>query len=281
MIIIVDSGSTKTLWFYYSEQSKGIIKTNGLHPSMLDHFSAFDYQQISPLSNKSGEIFFYGTGCLAETNRLKVGNWLKNIFPLYEITVQSDLTGTGLALLGNENGFVGILGTGSSMAIWEKQTITVPIPSLGWAFVDEGSGTDIARRFFKCWYSGKFSSKLNSVLEQNPLFPKPANLIEQIYKTVSANKTLAYYCIEIAKLAEYESVRNIIVNAFNDYFDYYEKVLLSKKKYSISFSGSIAYTFEHILNCVAKMRGYELLSIIKDPVDNLIKYHLHTPKELL
>ena len=184
MIIIVDSGSTKAIWYYYSDQSKGIVKTTGLHPNQLDGFSPSDYEQILPLLNHSGKIFFYGSGCLAETKRLKVEKWLKERFPLYDIIVQSDLIGAGLALYGKESGIIGILGTGSSMAIWENHTITLPVPSLGWAFIDEGSGTDIARRFFKQWYSGKFPAELNHILEQNPLFPDALNLIEQIYGSV-------------------------------------------------------------------------------------------------
>jgi len=156
MKIIIDSGSTKAIWYCQTDTGNEIITTTGLHPNHLNNFAVEDYEKIFPLLNHSGKIFFYGSGCLAPSKREKVEKWLKERFPLFDIVVQSDLIGSGLAIYGEQPGIIGILGTGSSMAVWSEHTITLPVPSLGWVFVDEGSGVDIARRFFKQWYSGKF-----------------------------------------------------------------------------------------------------------------------------
>jgi len=270
MQIIIDSGSTKSIWYYNSDTESRTFITSGLHPNHLESFSIEDYEKILPLLNNSGKIIFYGSGCLSLIKRLKVEKWLKERFPLFDITVQSDLIGAGLALYGEQSGIVGILGSGSSMAVWHNHTITLPIPSLGWAFIDEGSGTDIARRFFKQWYSGKFPKELNNLLDANPDFPNAHQLIEQIYASKIENRLLADYCKKIANLIHFDPIRKIVIDAFHDYFDYYSQTLKNNKDLPLSFSGSVAFGFNKILSAVAKSRDIELFSVIENPIKQLM-----------
>lgn len=274
MIIVADSGSTKTIWYFSSPENKGIARTSGLHPDNLDGFSPADYEQVMPLMGSSGKLYFYGTGCFAPARRLLVERWLKERFPLFDIVVQSDLIASGLALYNNQSGIVGILGTGSSMAVWENQTMTMPVPSLGWAMGDEGGGVDIARRFFKEWYSGKFPSELTSLLDSNTVWPNALDLLTTVYSAKQSNRALASYCVEIATLTHFDSVRRIVQQAFHDYFDYYRNVLLQHKNLPLAFSGSVAQGFKPILMAVAKARGYDIYSVIDNPIKNLATYHM-------
>ncbi|MDD2563328.1 MAG: hypothetical protein PHU27_03830 [Salinivirgaceae bacterium] len=274
MIIVVDSGSTKAIWYYSSPSEKGVVRTSGLHPNTLDSFSTADYEQLLPLMGSSGKLFFYGSGCFALTRRAKLEKWLKERFPLFDIEVQSDLIAAGIALYGQNEGIVGIMGTGSSMSVWKNETMTLPIPSLGWALGDEGSGCDIARRFFKEWYSHKFPVQLTTVLENNLVWPNALELIDSVYGSSTGNKYLASFCAEIATLTAHDPVRRIIQHAFHDYFDYYGAVLSANKDLPIAFMGSVAHGFKEILLAVAKARGHNLFSIVENPIKELVTYHM-------
>lgn len=274
MIIVVDSGSTKSIWYYSSPTDKGVVRTSGLHPNNLELFSASDYEQVMPLMNTSGKLFFYGSGCFSVTKRAKVEKWLKERFPLFDIVVQSDLIGAGIALFGQNDGLVGILGTGSSLSIWQNESMTLPIPSLGWALGDEGSGCDIARRFFKEWYSHKFPKTLTSILENNLVWPNALELIDLVYAKPGGNRFLASFCAEITTLTSFDPVRRIVQHAFHDYFDYYSEVISIHKNMPFAFTGSVAFGFKEILLAVAKSRGYNLFSIVQSPIKELVAYHV-------
>ncbi len=274
MIIVADSGSTKTIWYYSSPDLKGSVQTSGLHPDNLNNFSPVDYEQIIVLMNKSGKLYFYGTGCATAAKQKEVYQWLKEKFPLFDIIVQSDLIASGLALYGNQHGIVGILGTGASMAIWKEQTMKITIPSLGWAIGDQGSGVDIARRFFREWYSGKFPPQLVELLDTKQVWPNAIELINNVYRAKQPNKTIASYCNEIALLTSFYPVRRIVQQAFNDYFDYYANMLLNNDDLPIAFTGGVAYGFKTILTAVAKARGHKVFSIIENPIKKLTAYHI-------
>jgi N-acetylglucosamine kinase-like BadF-type ATPase len=280
VIIVADSGSTNTVWYYSSPEIKGTVQTSGLHPDNLDSFSPNDYEQIMSLMNKSGKLYFYGSGCATKARQETTFNWLKERFPLFDIVVQSDLIASGLVLYGSQQGIVGILGTGASMAVWRDQTMKMPIPSLGWAIGDEGSGVDIASRFFKNWYSGKFPDSLVKLLDSNDNLPNAIDLISDVYSSKQPNKIIASFCNEISKLTTFDSVRRIVQQAFHDYFDYYSNLLLSNKDLPIAFTGGVANGFKPILTAVAKARGYDIFSIIENPIKKLAAYHIASYSDL-
>jgi len=273
VIIVADSGGTKTVWYYSSPEKSGSLITSGLHPQSLSRFSPQDTETIMPLMVSSGRLYFYGTGCYHSDHRQEVYLWLKQRFPLFEIIVESDLIGSATALHGTNSGLVGILGTGSSLGVWNGSQLVLPIPSLGWMIGDPGSGTDIARRFFTQWYSRKFPDNLNQILEQNPAFDSAPMLIEKIYSSPSPTKDIAAYCKEISSLIHFDPIRRIVQYSFHDFFDYYEHVLKQYASLPLAFSGGIAHAFKPILSAVAQARGYNIFAVIDNPIKQLAAIH--------
>lgn len=274
MIIVADSGATKTTWYYSSPETSGTATTCGLHPDIIDGFTPSDYDKILPLMNKSGKIYFYGSGCATSKRQEVVYQWLKTRFPLYDIVVQSDLIASAISLYGQQSGIVGILGTGASMAIWDNQTMTLPIPSLGWTIGDEGSGFDIAKRFFKAWYSGKFPKQVNTLLDKNRQMPNAIELLNNIHKHGHPNKKIASFCTEISQLTHFAPIRSLIEQAFHDYFDYYNNILVNKANRPIGFTGGVAHGFKTILMATAKSRGLDIFSVIDNPIKKLAAFHI-------
>jgi hypothetical protein len=56
--------------------------------------------------------------------------------------------------------------------------------------------------------------------------------------------------------------------------------LLSNKDLPIAFTGGVANGFKPILTAVAKARGYDIFSIIENPIKKLAAYHIASYSDL-
>ena len=92
MILIADSGSTKTTWM--EVESGNMIVTEGLNP----HFTSEEQfmaacaavRQQLPILNFQFSIHFYGAGCGLPAQRRKVAAWLTKAFGTSDIHVETE-----------------------------------------------------------------------------------------------------------------------------------------------------------------------------------------------
>ena len=120
MILIADSGSTKTHWALLESDNKvSNFTTIGLNPHLTDRetfFSALK-NNFQIIKEHVSQIYFYCSGCASEAQAKFVKDILKDFFNhATNIQVQSDILGAAKATLGDEEGYVAILGTGSVCA---------------------------------------------------------------------------------------------------------------------------------------------------------------------
>ena len=143
MKIIVDSGSTKTVWrVVRSKTDFFTVNTNGMNPvrDSEEAMSAVVSQASSSMPECSiDQVFFYGAGCVEPFSQ-RVRQALAQVFPQATIHVESDLLGAAHALFGHQPGIACILGTGSNTCLYDGKSITDNIPPLGYILGDEGSG---------------------------------------------------------------------------------------------------------------------------------------------
>ena len=127
-ILIADSGSTKCEWCFISKNRKQIIETQGASPYFLneEQITALIISELLPsLKGKiPAEVYFYGTGCAAASNRSLVKRAIKKVFTEAKVEVEHDLTGAARALCGRDKGIVAILGTGSNSGYFNGNKIT-------------------------------------------------------------------------------------------------------------------------------------------------------------
>src|SRR6476620_631628 len=123
MILIADSGSTKTGWCLTNHGTVVTeFETEGFNPYFTD--SAYIRNSLSktlPVSIRPSaisEIHFYGSGCFPDKTHV-IENALSSLFPTTSIHVKLDLLGTARALLGNTKGFAAILGTGTNSCLYD------------------------------------------------------------------------------------------------------------------------------------------------------------------
>ena len=152
MILIADSGSTKTDWMLVDDKlNRHPFSTRGFNPFLVtgEQIENILVTEIHIGFDKSliKQIYFYGAGCSDEIRCGIVRDVLKKFFPNAAIEINHDLLGAARALCGIQNGMVAILGTGSNSCVFDGQKITEQIPSLGYILGDEGSGAYIGKKF--------------------------------------------------------------------------------------------------------------------------------------
>lgn len=122
MILIADSGATKTDWcFGNTLHDCQVVHTEGINPFHLTEEKIKQILQESliqqlPFSKEEVKaVFFYGAGCTPEKAG-KLSGLLAEAFPYATIQVESDLLGAARALCKHQPGIACILGTGQTPA---------------------------------------------------------------------------------------------------------------------------------------------------------------------
>lgn len=278
-IIIADSGSTKTNWVHLQGSKILVnIQTRGLNPYFLsveeiqNEIKNFLLQHIS-VSNVE-RIFFYGAGCSTDDKKNKIGNALQQIFPQTVVEVDHDMTGVARALFGKKMGIACILGTGSNACLYDGHNITIQVPSFGYLWGDQGSGSFLGKK----WAEHYFYKSMPDVIRSS--FEKAGYSVERIlsatYSSPTPNRYLASLAPLILQLSEHSWVKSFIEQCFNDFIDIVQFHIKNHAEVPIGFSGSVAYHFSHFLISVCEKRNIPSPVIISDPMPGLIQYHAQT-----
>ena len=152
MILIADSGSTKTHWCVVSEavEFKHIF-TKGINPfyqTDMEIIALLDDQLIPKLDKIDiDSIYFYGAGCSYPEKKILVSRALVRFFGNSMIEIQSDLLGAARSLFQHEKGIACILGTGSNSCYYNGKVIEQNVSPLGFILGDEGSGAVLGKLF--------------------------------------------------------------------------------------------------------------------------------------
>ncbi|MCW3076271.1 MAG: N-acetylglucosamine kinase, partial [Bacteroidetes bacterium] len=164
MILIADSGSTKTDWVLLDEKNKKHYKTIGYNPYFINSENIYHSLSEKLVPNFEPtvikKVFFYGAGCSTTGNASIVNNALTRCFINSEISVGHDMLAAARALLGNKKGFAAIIGTGSNTCLYDGKEIENNIDSLGYLMGDEGSGSYIGKKIVRDFMRGYLPPEL-------------------------------------------------------------------------------------------------------------------------
>ncbi len=280
MKLIVDSGGTKAHWVLVDNNLQFKIATEGLHPFFMNSFEMSEVIKTAlipklkkqiPENIAPKEIYFYGAGCANEAQQIIVKTALLNFFPEARIEVNGDLLGAARAVLGKEEGIVGILGTGSNVGFYNGKQITKGAFSLGYILGDEGSGAYLGKTLLRKYFLQELSQTSIRLFEQRYGENKRARL-SPVYTSDYPNKYLATFAPFLKTNIEQEDLKQILTEGFTAFFD---KMVsqVSKKKEKIAFVGSIAKVFEDSLQEVCNAKEMELKVVLKSPMEGLLNYH--------
>ena len=276
MILIADSGSTKTDWCVAKDGfTVKRFTTQGINPYHQDErrINGIVLDELLPQTGeyKLKKIVFYGSGCRDETIPT-----MKNI--LYsafnnkvEVEISSDLLGAARAICGHEEGIACILGTGSNSCLYDGNKIVGNIPPLGYILGDEGSGASLGKIFINEIFKNSRMYDLKKEFLQ-VLKMTEGDIIDRVYRQPMANRFLASLAPFIHSHIERHEVNEIVTENFRQF------LLKNVKRYhrddlQVSFIGSIAWHFKSQLLQSALEENVYVGSVEKSPMDGLLRYH--------
>jgi glucosamine kinase len=275
MIIIAESGSTKTNWI---TAQNDLYETAGLHP--LFHTSDSIYEELikneglNNLRNKATRIFFYGAGCSSHDRKEIVRVALKRYFTSVEvIEVDHDLKAAAVATYDGRKGIACILGTGSNSCLYDGHEIYEEVPSLGYVLGDEGSGAYFGKKILAAYLYHELPEATQSILREKYMLEKE-EVFNRVYREPHANVYLAGFAKVMDESPDNEYMDKLAAEGFNDFFDHHVLCYKGYKLYPVHFVGSIAYHFKHVLQKIADTKGCELGVVDRNPVHRLLAWHL-------
>lgn len=276
MILIADSGSTKTDWCL-AENSVILehVFTNGINPFYQTEGGITRELELSLIpfleGSKIDQIYFYGAGCSFPDKVALVSGALQSHFENVTIEVRSDLLGAARSLFQEEKGIACILGTGSNSCLYDGKEITENISPLGFILGDEGSGAVLG----KILVADCLKNQLPAALKAKFLSScelDAQTILENVYKKPFPNRFLARLAPFILENIKEPSIYKIVEDSFDAFF--VRNVLqYSDIHVPVAFVGSIAHYFQDILKVVASRHGITISRIVQNPIERLVEYH--------
>lgn len=260
-IVIIDAGATKTRWIYMYEEDQEFYKTKGLNVSKIKSW------KIPPeIPEDIDKVFFYGTGSVANV-AMVIYKKLTKRFNTTAIHVGSDSEAVALACCGNTNGYIHIMGTGSSLNYWDGQTLQYPTTNLGYLFEDFASGYDMGSTIIKTWKQGGFNPKDEQLLHDQ--FGNLQDLVTNIYQSPNHKREVADISKMLPRLSR-EMGDKIIGQRLDSYFNNVKDHLVKGSIHH--FSGSLASVMHKQIREKAKQYNFNVGRIMKDPINGLVGY---------
>ena len=277
MILIADSGATKTDWcFGTSLSDKQTIHTEGINPFHTDTTNIegiIRHQLIPQLPDTTlpecTAIYFYGAGCIPERTE-GIENALKNCFPQAGIHVSTDLLGAARSLCQRKPGIACILGTGSNSCLYDGGQIIDNISPLGYILGDEGSGAYLGKRFLGDCLKRQLPTHLTEGLMALYGLSLP-DILEKVYRQPQANRFLASLTPYIYEQRKIPEVKRFLKECFTEFFK--RNVLLYNQTLPVSFTGSIAWFFQEEICESAQELQLPVGQFIRNPISGLAVYH--------
>ena len=277
MILIADSGATKTDWCLLSEKgAETIYKTQGISPhyQTSEAISATVKTELLPQLQGlvPNEIFFYGTGCSSDKSKEIVAQGLRSVFPQTKIAVDHDLIAAARALCGREEGIACILGTGSNSCHFKDGKIAYNVPNLGFILGDEGSGGYLGKRLIQAFLNLELPEDLHQKFKATYNLSHE-EIIHTVYTKPFPNRYLATFARFIGDNRDHPFLAKLIYNGINDFFIKNITRYPEHKTLPVHFLGSIAYYFNAELREIAASHNVTIGRILKTPMEGLIEYH--------
>jgi len=278
MILIAESGSTKTDWVAFSSNNEPDIniKTAGFNPHILSSLKIseqlFQSKDLKVIASRIKEIHFYGAGCSSLPMKKVVKEALRSLFPTARINVYHDLEAAVRSTWKGEPAITSILGTGSNCCLYNGESICQNKPSLGYLLGDEGSGNNIGGKLYRSIVYGNAPKEIENDFLKQYNFDK-TNLVNLLYSKQKPNEFLASFMPFVKERRNHPFIKEIITNAFQSFVDEHIKSFENYNNIECHFIGSLAYYFEEELNEVLVKEDIKMCSVTKSPLLGLLKYH--------
>ncbi|WP_337044031.1 N-acetylglucosamine kinase [Emticicia sp. 17c] len=280
MILIADSGSTKTDWRILQNNTVvGQIQTVGFNPYYQDTDSIANElkQTLLPYCQDDiHEVYFYGTGVTSTEKADIIEKALRQVFErLWSVNIQSDVVGAAKAACGHHKGIACILGTGSNSCYFDGEKIAFQVPPLGFWLGDEGSGGHLGKSLVLSYLHKEIPIDLRQLFEEKYGVMDRLTILDNAYQKPFPNRYFASFSRFLHENLQHQFCHNLVANCFTQFFDKYILKYPMCSEAALNFVGSVGFYYENILREVASSKNLMVGNVLGAPINGLVKYHSH------
>ena len=285
MVLIVESGATKTDWLALAGNGTQVsVKTGGMNISSMPEDVVNEVVESAVAEfRKSGvsqfeSIHFYAAGLICQPGEAvpamaaTLDKVMRGFFQDASIEYASDTLAAARAVCGHEPGVAAILGTGSNSCFYDGEKIVRNVRSGGFILGDEGGAARLGRLFMSDFLKG---------LVPEPVAGEFARDFQVDYMTVVRNvykgDAPAGYLGSFAPwiTGRYDSCSYVKGLVDGNFRDFVERALKQYDidRYPVGVVGGFGYANKDILLRIAEPYGIRFSRIIKAPIDGLADFH--------
>ena len=279
MILIADSGATKTEWACISKDGVTRIGfySQGYNPNYITgtqivaDIRANLPEGLSP--DLVDEIYFYGAG-VTELQYPFMEKTLREVFTkASRVFIAMDTLASCRALLQREPGFAAILGTGANTCLYDGSNEVLNVDSCGFILGDEGSGGYLGKRMITDYIRRNMPERVYELVGKE-LGRTNDELIDIIYTKPFPNRFCAQYARFICGHLDFDPYfPALVTDAFRKFFERIVTHYPEYQKYTFNSVGSVGYFFKSLLQPVVEEFGMKMGTVLKAPMEGLIQYH--------
>ena len=277
MILIADSGSTKTDWRLLLPEGKiAQATTVGFNPNYqtAEAIQTELTQNLLPQLgvNQPTHIYFYGAGCSTETKCSLVASAILAVFPNSQVQVMSDVVAAARGTCGHTAGIACILGTGSNSCLYDGKTITAQMPCLGFTLGNEGSGSYIGKKLLNLYLNHELPADLQEAFRKQ--YPQSqAEILNHVYNEPFPNRYIASFAQFLQVRQRHPFVAEMLHQNFTEFFRLTVCKYPAYETLPTHFAGSVAFYFADVLRKAAKSLNIQVGRVLQSPIAGLALYH--------
>jgi len=280
MVLIADSGSTKTEWreIKGGRSGKSYI-SSGINPFFVtgeEIIRLLDKEMPDLKSAGVSRIYFYGTGVSNASKAEIIRGALATFFGADELFIGSDLLGAARSLCMTEPGIACIIGTGSNSCYYDGNKIVSNVSPLGYILGDEGGGAVIGRKLV----AGVLKKQLPGIVIENffrAYSYTPGEILDNVYNMPFPNRFLGQFTRFISDNIHVPELQEMITSSFDEFIVRNVLSYPEARRYPVHFTGSIAYHFRPFLEELLLKHRLQPGIFTETPMENLVKYHIQNP----
>lgn len=273
MILIADSGSTKTSWITIDgDRRSDILQTNGINP-VRDKEEVIR-QALKPMKNWIEgpiiQIHFFGAGCIPPYSTT-VKRQLQQLFPNAEVHVESDMMGAAIALCGHEEGIACILGTGANSCMFDGSRIVRQTPALGFILGDEGSGASLGKRLLGDIFKRQLPVDILAAFDKE-IGLTQSEVIDRVYRQSQANLFLSSLVPFLYSHLDCPQIEELVTDEFRRFLKRNIRNY-DRPDLTVNFVGGITNSFVTQLRKAIEMEGMLMGKTIQLPIEAMAAYY--------
>ena len=269
MILIVESGATKTDWCLVDGRTPvSRLQTAGMNLSTIaEEANAAVFAEAVDAFTGVEEVHFYAAGLLEFPTELD--RVFKERFPRVRCEYASDLLAAARAACGHEAGLAAILGTGSNTCHFDGEKIVRNIHGGGFIIGDEGSAAALGRMFLADLVKELVPADIAESFAASHAAGY-ADIVRNVYKSPTPSRYLGSLAPFLLEKRGNAYVDALVERNFRDLF---ERTLIRYDRLPVGVVGGFGCACRADLERLGAGYGLTFSRFIPSPMEGLIDYH--------